>query len=89
MEEMSSATPTLDEVRALNGRIYAMLDDREREVLLFFKRQGLKFGVSIEVTGDADLNAVAAARSTGEIDAILKKTEGTVLVGVTAAHPAV
>jgi hypothetical protein len=79
---MNKIIPTLDEVRALNGRIFAMLNEREREVLIYYRQQGRKHGVSIEVDGDVDSRAIAAACSMAEIDAIVKKTNATIVVNI-------
>lgn len=40
----SAMAPTIDAVKALDGRIFAMLDASELETLEFYRAQGRKFG---------------------------------------------
>jgi hypothetical protein len=77
-----TATSTIDAVRALNGRIWATLDDSELQTLEFYRAQGRKFGVSIQIENKADPIAVAAAKSRKEADHIMKSANSLISVTV-------
>lgn len=77
-----TATPTLEAVEALDGRIFAMLDDSELQSLEFYRAQGHKFGVSIQIENKADPIAVAAAKSRQEADQIMKSANSWISVTV-------
>lgn len=76
---------TIDEVRALNGKIFAMLTDRENEVLTFYRNQGRKFGVSISIINEADPEELARARSREHADEIMKRANSRVSVTVSSS----
>jgi len=77
-------TPAIDDVKALDGKIFAMLTERENEVLNFYRDQGRKFGVSVSVMNEADPEALARARSKEEADAIMKSANSRISVTVAA-----
>lgn len=76
-------TPTIDEVKALDGKIFAILTERENEVLNFYRNQGRKFGVSVEIQNEADPEALARARSKEDADHILRSANSRISVTVT------
>lgn len=76
--------PTIEEVKALDGKIFAMLTARENDVLDFYRMQGRKFSVSISIINDADPEELARATSKEAADQILKKSNSRVGVTVTA-----
>lgn len=43
--------PTLESLKALNGRVLAMLSPDETAVLQFYRSRGRKFDVTIEIIG--------------------------------------
>lgn len=77
-----STTPTIDAVKALDGRIFAMLDASELETLEFYLAQGRKYGVAVSIINKADPKAVAGAKSRQEADAIMKSVNSLVSVTV-------
>lgn len=77
-----TTTPTIEAVKALDGRIFAMLDDSELQTLEFYRAQGRKFGVSIQIENKADPIAVAAAKSRQEAEHIMKSANSLISVTV-------
>lgn len=69
--------PAIEEVQALDGRIYAMLSERELQVLKFYFSQGRKFGVSVTIENQADPKLLESARSEAEAHAIMKMANKT------------
>lgn len=74
--------PTLDSLKALDGRIFAMLDESELEVLNFYRDQGRKFDVTVTVVNKADPNALARASSRAQADEILKQANSVVSIEI-------
>lgn len=77
-----STTPTIEEVKALDGRIFAMLNPSELETLEFYRAQGRKFGVAVSIINKADPKAVATAKSCREADHIMKSANSLISVTV-------
>lgn len=77
-------TPTIEEVKALDGKIFAMLTPLENEVPDFYRKQGRKFGVSIKIANEADPEELSRARSQDHADQILMKANNRISVTVTA-----
>lgn len=76
------AIPALSDVRALDGRIFAMLTADEARVLQFYRQQGRKFDVSVSIISDADPALLALARSERQADEIMKRAKGRVSVTI-------
>ena len=74
--------PTTAEVKALDGKIFAMLTEREAHVLDFFRMYGRKHGVAVQVKNEADPDALARATSKSQADEILKSANNRVHVTV-------
>lgn len=74
--------PTTEEVKALDGKIFAMLTEREAHVLDFFRMYGRKHGVAIQVKNEADPDALIRATSKDQADEILKSANSRVHVTV-------
>ncbi len=74
--------PTIDQVRALNGRYLAMLSLSELDVFRFYRDRGRKYGVSITVTGNADAEKLAQAASPLQAEKILMRGHGKISVMV-------
>lgn len=74
---------TIEEIKALDGKILAMLDSHEEQVLRFYTEQGRKLGVAVSIINEADTEALAAARSKQQAHQILKSANSRVSVNVT------
>lgn len=74
--------PTKEEVKALDGKIFAMLTERESLVLDFFRKQGRKFGVSIRIENEADPEALAQAKSEQQAADIMKSANSRIYVAI-------
>lgn len=79
---LQSTIPTIEAVKALHGRIFAMLNASELETLEFYRAQGRKYGVSVTIENKADPVAVAAAKSRQEADHIMKSANSLISVTV-------
>ena len=75
-------TPTIEAVKALDGKIFAMLNSDEQATLDFYRRQGRKHGVSIQIENKADPAALASAKDEAEADVILKSANSIVHVTI-------
>jgi hypothetical protein len=75
-------TPTIEEVKALDGKIFAMLSEDEQTVLNFYRDRGRKFGVSVSIINEANSEELALAPSMKQADQILKRTNARVSVTV-------
>jgi hypothetical protein len=82
-----NSIPTIDQIKALDGRIFAMLTPEEAAVLDFYRAQGRKYDVAISIFNEADPAELARARSEAEADAIMKRANSlvSVIVGPDAA----
>ena len=76
--------PTIEEKRALDGRIFAMLSEDEQATLDFYRTQGRKFDVGISIVNKADNQERERARTQQEADAILKSANSYIIVTVGA-----
>jgi hypothetical protein len=65
---------------ALDGRIYAMLSEGEREVLDFYRKQGRKYRVAVSIISKADPTELALARSEAQADEIMRRANSIVSV---------
>ena len=74
--------PTIEEVKAIDGKIFAMLNERENEVLNYYRDQGRKFGVAVSIINEADPQELAQARSKEQSDKIMKRANSRVAVSV-------
>src|SRR3989344_809261 len=81
-ENIVSPIPSIEAIKALYGRIFAMLNTTELETLEFYRAQGRKYGVSVSIINKADPNAVAAAKSRQEADHIMKSANSLISVVV-------
>lgn len=71
--------PTLDSIRALHGRNFAMLSVGELAVLDFYRNQGRKYDVSFRITSDADAKDLSRA-SREQVDEIMLRANSHVHV---------
>ncbi|MNF20748.1 hypothetical protein D3C81_327690 [compost metagenome] len=79
---MMSNQPKIEEIQALDGKVFAMLDEHEQHVLRFYTEQGRKFGVAVSIINEADSRKLAAARSPQGADEIMKSANSRVYVQV-------
>lgn len=77
---MEHNTQTLEAVKSLDGKIFAMLSREEIDTLNFFRDQGRKYGVSISIINEADSEELAQARSRQQADQILKQADSRIRV---------
>jgi hypothetical protein len=56
-------TPTIQAVKALDGRMVEKLSGSELETLQFYRAKGRRFGVAVSIINKAEPKAVAAAKS--------------------------
>lgn len=81
-------TTSLDAVQCLNGRIFATLSTDEQAVLDFFRAQGRKYEVRVEIENNADPAELARTRSQAQADQVLKSANSVVRVTIGAGDPA-
>ena len=74
--------PSIEAVKALDGRIFAMLSPEEEAILNFYRDRGRKFGVSVSIINEADPVELARAPSRLQTDQILKCSNSRVHVTV-------
>lgn len=74
--------PTIEQVKALDGKIFALLTDSENAVLNFYRDRGRKFGVAVSIINEADPDELARASSREQADQILKRANSRVSVTV-------
>lgn len=72
--------PTVESVMALDGRIFAMLSESEREVLDFYRNQGRKYGIAVSMINKADPAELAHARTEAQADEIMRRANSIVSV---------
>lgn len=77
-----STTPSIEAIKALDGRILAMLNASELDTLEFYRAQGRKYGVAVSIINQADPKAVADAKSRQEADHIMKSANSLISVSV-------
>ncbi|WP_321966990.1 hypothetical protein [Burkholderia cepacia] len=75
-------TQTIEEVKALDGKIFGTLSESEQSVLDFYRDCGRKFGVSVSIINEADPDELARASSREQADQILKRAHSRVSVTV-------
>lgn len=78
----NKTTPSLDEIKALDGRIFKMLTEQEEEVFNFYRDRGRKYGLSVGVRNEASAELLATASSQEQADQILKSANSRIFVTV-------
>lgn len=68
--------PTIGQIKALDGRIFAMLTPQESEVLDFYRAQGRKFDVAVSIINQADADELARPQAKVHEQAKLLLTMG-------------
>lgn len=76
------ATPRIEQVMALDGRILEMLNPEEEAVLNFYRERGRKYGVSVSTINECDPEELARAPSRQQADQILKRANSRIHVTV-------
>ena len=84
---MQTTIPTLEQIQALDGRIFATLTSDEDAVLRFYRDRGRMFKVSISILNKADPDELAEAECRQHADEIMKRANSlvSVMVGPGAA----
>lgn len=77
--------PSVEEIRALDGKIFAMLSSKEKEAFDFYRDQGRKFGVTLSVINKADPELLASASSQEQADQIMKSANSVISLTIRAA----
>ncbi len=72
--------PNIEAIKALDGKIFALLTADEQATLDFYRIQGRKYGVSVTIINRADPERLAGAKSRQDADHILKSANSTVQV---------
>jgi|APLak6261701877_1056259.scaffolds.fasta_scaffold00004_95 hypothetical protein len=73
---------TLNSIKALDGRNFAMLKADELVTLNFYLAQGRKYDVEITIMSDADQSELARAPSKQQADEIMRRANSHVYVNV-------
>lgn len=81
MKKLESEIPTLDAAQALNGKNFAMLSVEEQAVLSFYRDQGRKFNVTVEILTDADPKELARA-SRQQADEIMRRVNSHIRITI-------
>jgi hypothetical protein len=74
--------PSIDAVRALDGKYLATLDNKELGILNFYKNQGRKHGVSLKISNEAAPLDFMHPASLQYADDIPKPTDSIIRVTV-------
>lgn len=75
-------TPSIQEVKALDGRVEQLLTPNERATLNFYLEQGRKFDVAIRIDCEVTRESIASATSADEVLAITNRATRRVVVDV-------
>lgn len=76
--------PSIDAIKALDGKIFAMLNYVELNTLNFYRERGRKFGVSVQIINKAEPVVLANAKSKQEEDHILMGANSTISVSLSS-----
>lgn len=79
---MENNTPLIEAVKSLDGKVFAMLSQEERDCLNFFRDQGRKYGASISIINEANAEELAQARTRQQADQILRQANSRIKVFV-------
>ena len=79
---MNNLQPSIEAIKALDGKIFAMLTPGEEVTLNFYRDQGRKFGVAVSIINEADPAELAKAPSRLQADQILKSANSRISVSV-------
>lgn len=74
--------PSVEEALALDGKTYAQLDERERDVLSYFAAKGRKFGVAVRIVSDSDPKELTLARNREQAEVVMQNANSRVFVTV-------
>ncbi len=72
--------PTIQQIKALDGRVCATLTATESEVLDFYRAQGRKFNVAVSIENKADAAELAVATTRAHADEIMMGANSVVRV---------
>ncbi|MFK5949622.1 MAG: hypothetical protein QM500_12725 [Methylococcales bacterium] len=74
--------PSIDDVKTLDGKDFAMLSNDEKAVYEFYWHQGRKFGVSLKTVSDAPKEELERANSKQQYDEIVSRYPSSISVEV-------
>jgi len=77
---MNTSIPSVEEVEALDGKIFEMLNERELYVYKFYRDQGRKYGVAISIKSEADPAELKLANSQEQAEEIMRPANSTINV---------
>lgn len=72
--------PSIESLKALNGKIFAMLTPDEEATLNFYRYRGRKFGVVVTIINEANPMQLARAHSKDAVDQVLKSANSRISV---------
>lgn len=82
METNNAEQPSIEAIRALHGKIFAMLTPEEEATLNFYRDRGRKYGVAVSIINEADPEELAKATSRLQADEILKRGNSRINVTI-------
>lgn len=80
--EQQIEQPSIDDVKALNGKDFAILNNEEKAVYEFYWRQGRKFGVSVKTISEAPKEELELANSKQQYDEIVSRYPSSISIEV-------
>ena len=84
MKTNNAEQPSITDIMALDGKIFAMLTPVEMATLDFYRDRGRKFGVSVSILSDTDQDELINTASRQQADEILKRSNSR--IGVTVGR---
>lgn len=72
--------PTIDDIKALDGKCLEMLNGKQKAVYDFFFLHGRKFGVSLQVFNEAPKAELEASKSKQQYDEMVRRYPNTISV---------
>jgi len=74
--------PTIEQVKLLDGKIFAILSDEELDVLNYFRTRGRKFGVVVTILSEANPEELKRAKSEEQADEIIRRANSKISIQV-------
>lgn len=71
---------SIEAIKSLDGKIFAMLTPEEESMFNFYRDQGRKFGVSASIISESDPDEMVRAGSKNQADSILKRSNSRIRV---------
>lgn len=80
--QYKSDQPSVDEVKRINGKDAAMLNEWEKSVYDFYLLHGKKFGVSLTVVSEAPVHELESTKSRIQFEQIVSRYPSKIAVKV-------